>query len=82
MAEQEGRMEIWVLGEIVGTASGYDFIDCTSFSFYDAELTGILKNIFRHGIIKCLNIEYLTGIIEAYHDGECIGSSRLTAIVN
>ena len=70
--EPQPRMNVKVLGTLIGTASGWDAVDTTIFSFYDFEPVIPLLKEFKN---TSISIDFDSGEFESYdlETGDPIG---------
>lgn len=78
--EEEDRIEIKVLGTLIGTASGWDDVDVNHLQYYDfipdPSFTPFQRESFSNS--TCMSINLDTGLVETYGDkGEVIWSGNL-----
>ncbi len=75
------RIDVTVLGTIIGTASGWDEVDIDCLMYYD-----FVPNLdCSHAVLEkfpdksdSISINYTTGVIEAYDNDKVIFTGNLT----
>lgn len=66
-------MDVVILGEVIGAATGWDPMGEDIFSFYD-----FTSSIPELDNVDCLNVGFGTGIVEGYTDkGEKVFTKKL-----
>lgn len=65
--DSNGRMEVKVLGRIIGTASGWDVLDDHILCFYAFEPSIEYASEFKED--ECLTISFETGMFTYEHEG-------------
>ena len=69
---EDNRMDVKILGVVIGTASGWDDQDTCAVTFYDVELNDIGRKFFKSTSIAAdesvpaIAVDFERGIVEVY----------------
>jgi hypothetical protein len=78
---EEQRIDVTVMGSIIGTASGWDEMDSDCLCFYDFEVSSSFKpllNKFKDNKAESISVNFTTGLVEAYEGSVVLWSGNLS----